>query len=79
MLSFGILFFFAVTGLTLNHTGWFASQQRVTQVKSTLDRGLVKEPVRKLEVVEHLRTAHGIRGAMTCRTSVSTTLSARSR
>jgi len=64
MVSFGILFFFAVTGLTLNHTEWFASQQRVIQVKSTLNRGLVRESVRKLEVVEHLRTAHGIRGAM---------------
>ncbi len=28
MASFGVLFFFAVTGLTLNHAEWFNNQQR---------------------------------------------------
>jgi uncharacterized protein len=27
MASFGILFFFAITGLTLNHVEWFTRQQ----------------------------------------------------
>jgi len=36
--SFGILFFFAVTGLTLNHNEWFANQQHSRQIRGTLDR-----------------------------------------
>src|SRR3954464_15826066 len=64
MASFGILFFFAVTGLTLNHADWFAGQQRTIQVKGAVSTAWVKGDVRKLEVVEHLRSANGIRGAM---------------
>ncbi len=37
MASFGTVFFFAVTGLTLNHTEWAASQQKTVQVKGRLD------------------------------------------
>ena len=33
MVSFGVLFFFAVTGLTLNHTDWFSQAQKTVQVK----------------------------------------------
>lgn len=65
MVSFAILFFFAVTGLTLNHTEWFAGQQRTVQVKGSLDKSWLQDPARKLEVVEKLRAVHGIRGAMT--------------
>lgn len=36
MLSFGVLFFFAVTGLTLNHTDWFSGAQRTVQVTGRL-------------------------------------------
>ena len=64
MASFGILFFFAVTGLTLNHVDWFANQQRTIQVRGAIDVKYVSENVAKLEVVEHLRNAHGIRGAV---------------
>ena len=64
MASFGILFFFAVTGLTLNHTEWFANQQRTTQSKGSLDSKWLAEPVAKLEIVEHLRRVHGVRGAL---------------
>ena len=31
MASFGILFVFAITGLTLNHVEWLANQQRTVQ------------------------------------------------
>lgn len=68
MASFGILFFFAVTGLTLNHTEWLKGQQKTVQFKGTLNRDWVKgtdvQSVQKLEIVEFLRTTHGVRTAM---------------
>jgi len=69
MACFGILFFFAVTGLTLNHQDWFAGQQRTATFKGTMDRAWVRPPAGKepgkLEIVERLRTAHGIKAALT--------------
>ena len=54
MASFVVVFFFAVTGLTLNHTEWFAGSERTTEVKGTLDAGWTKtaddKDVRKLEI-----------------------------
>jgi len=38
MASFGILFFFAVTGLTLNHEDWFNKQQHTVQFRGAMDR-----------------------------------------
>src|ERR1700712_797345 len=64
MASFGILFFFAVTGLTLNHAEWFAKQQHTIQVRGTIDRKYLTKEVSKLDVVEYLRNTHGIHGAM---------------
>jgi uncharacterized protein len=64
MASFGILFFFAVTGLTLNHADWFAKQQHTIQVRGTMDRKYLTKDVAKLEVVEQLRNTHGIHGAV---------------
>lgn len=68
MASFGILFFFAVTGLTLNHTEWLRGQQKTAQVKGTLDRqwvkGKVEKSVQKLEIVEFLRKTHGVKTAL---------------
>lgn len=68
MASFGILLFFAVTGLTLNHQDWFAGQQRTGTFKGKLDGTWVRpadgKEVRKLEIVERLRTAHGIKAAL---------------
>lgn len=64
MVSFGVLFFFAVTGLTLNHTGWFDGAQKTVQVKGALNPAWIKEPVNKLEVVEHLRKVHKVSGAL---------------
>jgi hypothetical protein len=68
MVSFIILLFFAVTGLTLNHVRWFSRQQRTSQYSGSVPAGWVKtaspKDVAKLEIVEHLRHAHGIRGAL---------------
>jgi hypothetical protein len=64
MASFGILFFFAVTGLTLNHTEWFAKQQHTIQIRGTMDRKFLAKDVAKLEVVEQLRNTYGINGAV---------------
>jgi uncharacterized protein len=67
MVSFAIVFFFAVTGLTLNHTDWFSSQQRTAQLKGNVETQWLKtadEQVNKLAVVERLRSAHGIKGAL---------------
>jgi uncharacterized protein len=63
--SFAILFFFAVTGLTLNHTDWFADRQSTRQWKGSLDQRWLKPDVLKLEIAEKLRSAHGIRSAIT--------------
>jgi hypothetical protein len=64
MASFGILFFFAVTGLTLNHADWFAKQQHTIQIRGSIDRKLLNQDVGKLEVVEFLRNKHAIHGAV---------------
>jgi hypothetical protein len=68
MVSFAILFFFAVTGLTLNHQQWFARQQKTFQYKGAMDRKWLRSAsaggVEKLEVVEYLRARHKISGAM---------------
>lgn len=64
MTSFGILFFFAVTGLALNHADWFSSQQRTSQVHGALDLKYLAKDVAKMEVVEYLRNTHGIHGAV---------------
>jgi hypothetical protein len=67
MVSFGILFFFAVTGLTLNHAeGLFGETPQTTQRKGQLSAKWVaadaKGNVAKLEVVEFLRRSHGVKG-----------------
>lgn len=68
MASFGILFFFAVTGLTLNHADWFFTDQAATtRNKGAVPADWVKPgvaSVAKLEVVEHLRREHGVRGLL---------------
>ena len=68
MVSFAILFFFAVTGLTLNHADWFShGEESVRQLNGKLDAKWITgsdASVQKLEVVEFLRRAHGIKGAV---------------
>jgi uncharacterized protein len=64
MVSFAVVLFFSVTGLTLNHTEWFAKQQRTVQKKGSVDLKWLKPEVDKLQVVEHLRSTDGIKGAV---------------
>lgn len=64
MASFAILFFFAVTGLTLNHQQWFAGQQHTSQFKGTLNPAWLSGDVAKLEVVEYIRSHHKISAAV---------------
>ena len=64
MVSFGILFFFAATGLTLNHQDWFAGQQRTTVYKGAVDRAWLGKNVDGLRIVEQLRKAHGIKASV---------------
>jgi uncharacterized protein len=61
MVSFAILFFFAATGLTLNHQDWFSAQQRTAISKGTMNTAWLGADVAKLEIVEQLRRAHHIR------------------
>ena len=68
MVSFAIVFFFAVTGLTLNHTEWFSEQQSTVQVKGKVEEKWVKtandDAVAILEIVEFLRKNHHIQAAL---------------
>ena len=67
MASFAILLFFAVTGLTLNHAERFSAQPRIAQFKGKVEINWIKAEdaaVDKLAIVEHLRQAHGVKGAL---------------
>lgn len=68
MISFAIVFFFAVTGLTLNHPDTFAGQLHNTQEKGKLKLNWVKTKdtlaIAKLDIVEYLRKTHGIKAAL---------------
>jgi len=69
MVSFAIVLFFAVTGLTLNHPSWFGGDKQVEQkAKGTLNVKWVNNPdtnkIAKLEIVELMRNKHHVKGAV---------------
>src|SRR5580692_11989752 len=68
MISFAILLFFAVTGLTLNHAEWFDSRQRPVIYHGTLNKAWVNisDPgaVAKDELVNYFHRTYGTRGAL---------------
>lgn len=68
MLSFALLLFFAVTGLTLNHAEWFDSHVRPAEYHGTLNAAWVntRDPgaVAKDEIVRYFRGAYRTRGAL---------------
>lgn len=68
MVSFALIFFFAVTGLTLNHAERFTGKVSTVEVSGALNPAWVRDPdtlkVDKLSVVEYLRKTHGISAAM---------------
>ena len=69
MVSFAIVLFFAVTGLTLNHPRWFGGDKQVeSKAKGTLNVKWVNDPdtnkIAKLEIVELMRNKHHVKGAV---------------
>jgi hypothetical protein len=67
MASFVIVFFFAATGLTLNHPDWFSDAARVSQVQDVVDAAWTSTgaaDVAKAKIVESMRGRHGVRGAL---------------
>jgi len=66
MFSFAALLFFAITGITLNHTNWIEGQQRVEHVNEQLTPAWVEPSatIDKLEIVEYLRNTHGIKASV---------------
>lgn len=69
MVSFAIVLFFAVTGLTLNHPSWLGGDKQIeSKLKGKLDAKWVNNPdtnkVAKLEIVEWMRNKHQVKGAV---------------
>jgi len=70
MVSFAVVLFFSVTGLTLNHPTWLGGdEQIVTKNKGNLKVTWVNNPdtnkIAKLEIVEFLRKKYELKGAVT--------------
>lgn len=66
VVSFGLVLFFAVTGLTLNHANWFEDAARTTEYSGKVQAGWVNPTdtarINKLALVEYLRATHSIKG-----------------
>ncbi|MDB5240330.1 MAG: peptidase [Spirosoma sp.] len=69
VVSFAIVLFFAITGLTLNHADWFDDASKTNEYRGQLNSAWVKgtdtATVNKLAIVEYLRSSHRIRGSVT--------------
>ena len=67
MLSFGLVFFFALTGLTLNHADKFVKVHAITEkgkMTAAWTNSSDTNRIDKLHIVEYLRETHGIRAAV---------------
>jgi hypothetical protein len=68
MVSFAIVLFFAVTGLTLNHADWFANSEKTIRSTGQMPHEWLRAPNNtepaKLEIVEHLRSSNKLHGAV---------------
>ena len=68
VISFALVLFFAVTGLTLNHADWFEDASTTNEYTGHLNPAWVSgtdtATVDKLAIAEHLRSAHHLRGAV---------------
>jgi uncharacterized protein len=67
MTSFVIVFFFAVTGWTLNHPEMLAGRERLTKTAGALDAKWTNTGAtnpERLEIVEALRKTHHVVGAL---------------
>lgn len=69
MLSFAIVLFFSVTGITLNHPDYFAGEMKETHEKGQMDTAWVNMTdtvkIAKLNLVEFLRKQHSIKAPVT--------------
>ena len=68
MISFGVVFFFSVTGLTLNHPDWFGDdEETLRESQGELPSEWVagtSDDVARLEIVEFLRGEEHVHGAL---------------
>ncbi len=68
MVSFAIVLFFSVTGITLNHADTMQGETKTTQVKGKLNTAWVQSPdtnkVEKLLIAEYFRNQHAVKGAV---------------
>ena len=68
MISFAVIFFFAATGITLNHAEWFGGHEQVTHAQGMIPAVLLHESgdrqPDKLGIVELLRSKHRVHGAV---------------
>lgn len=68
MISFIIVLFFSITGLTLNHADYFQKSSIITEEKGTVDTSWVIQQdtlkIKKLELVEFFRAKYKIKGAL---------------
>ena len=73
MVSFAVVFFFAVTGITLNHAEWFSHQAKTKDYRGSIPASLLHErsgsqPDKlqpdRLGIVELLRNRHKIHGSV---------------
>jgi hypothetical protein len=68
MVSFAIVLFFAVTGLTLNHADWFANTEKTIRSTGQMPHEWLRVPnggeAAKLDIVEYLRSSNKIHGAV---------------
>ena len=67
MFSFAALLFFAITGITLNHTSWIEGKQKVEQFKGELNPAWVHKDsahINELQVVEYFRNNHQVKASL---------------
>jgi uncharacterized protein len=68
MVSFAVVFFYAATGITLNHAEWFSRQVQTNHYRGIVPPSLLHESSDphpdKLGIVELLRNRHRIHGSV---------------
>jgi hypothetical protein len=65
MVSFAILLFFAVTGITLNHQAAFTGQGKTSRFTGSFDAAWLRAPdAHESDFVAALRSRHGIHAAL---------------
>lgn len=68
MVSFVVVLFFAITGLTLNHADWFDEEGVTVDTKGKMNLSWTNPSdtakINKLAIVEFLRTTHHLQGAV---------------